>query len=341
MYQLVKSFIESPNPEQHQLHSLNIIEEFSNLAHQAFEKNDPAALLTAHRILYTINLAHLATSWASPVHQINHPIISQIKYQLESSWHKTEHGKYRSLLTNLPEVNNFETWVKQQVAQHPSNELHPIFKFLKDKATLEQKREFLFQESPLEMLFGDIIAMMLPGVYGSIKVEFLKNYWDEVGHANDAKFHRSLRGDLMKRLQVPTDCYYEQLELLICEELALINTYLSLATNRAKHTELVGVILATELMIPNRFQYSIDGFQRLGLSKNEMTYLVEHTSVDEVHAEDWLHHVVMPILQDKNSNMADIVYGIFRRLDISVTVLNQLHSRLKSQSTCCIGAYTE
>ena len=192
-------------------------------------------------------------------------MITRIKYELEYYWEQSEKSKYRALLRDLPDTNGFSQWVKDHVAQHPSNELHPIFNFLKDKANFQQMQEFLFQETPLEMLFGDILAFMLPGVYGTVKVEFLKNYWDEVGHANDDKVHRNLRAQLMQHVQIATDAHLRHIELFVREELELVNMYLSLATNRAKHGQLLGIMLATELMIPNRFQYSIDGWKRLGL----------------------------------------------------------------------------
>ena len=80
-------------------------------------------------------------------------------------------------------------------------------------------------------------------------------------------------------------------------------------------------MLATELMIPNRFQYSIDGWRRLGLNDQDMVYLIEHTSVDAVHAEDWLNQVILPVLAKNPDVMTDILYGVFRRLNVSVAVL--------------------
>lgn len=330
MYKIIENFIYGVNLNQERLNEQDLSQYIAVLAKKAFIDSDEDSLLLVHRILYVINLAHLSVSWEKSAVNLNHPLIAGIKFEIESYWEQSEKNKYRDVLSDLPDTKEFPLWVKNKVAQHPSNELHPIFTFLKDKANFKQMQEFLFQETPLEMLFGDILAFMLPGVYGTVKVEFLKNYWDEVGHANDEKVHRNLRAQLMKQAQIPADAHLHHIESFVREELELVNMYLSLATNRAKHGALLGTMLATELMIPNRFQYSIDGWKRLGLKDQQMVYLTEHISVDAVHAEDWLNHVIMPVLAKNPMVMKEILFGVFRRLNVSVAVLDRLYQQIQA-----------
>jgi len=134
----------------------------------------------------------------------------------------------------------------------------------------------------------------------------------------------------MKRFKIPIDCYLKEVERFITEELALINMYLSSATHRAKHTALVGMLLTTELMIPDRFQMLLEGCQRLGLEDDVLSYLIEHTTVDETHAEDWLAHVVMPILRDNVKALPEIVLGVYRRLDTAAAVVDRLYTRAQN-----------
>lgn len=318
-----------------------LLASIDQLIKEAFVENNQDSLLTAHRVLYQLNLAFFGVSWELSPINIMHPLLIDIKYRLEKNCENKAKQHNQHIANNLPKVSHFSSWVKEYVLAHHSNKLHPLFTYLRDQATFEQMREFFFQETPLEMLFGDIIACMLPGVYGSIKIEFIKNYWDEVGHAQDHLIHRNLRAHLMHRLQIPSDCYITNYELLICKELELINMYLSLATNRAKHTQLIGVMLATELMIPGRFEYLIEGCKRFDFNAQALHYLIEHTSVDEVHAQDWLEHVVMPILNKNAFAMTDIVLGISRRLETSAAVLDCLYTRVQNTHTACIGACKE
>ena len=327
MYQLIHKMLLS---SQHILEvDPHLVSDIERLSIKAFKEKEENAQLTAQRILYLINTHSILPSWEVPVHHGNDPIIRTIKFILEEAWESSERDYYQEVLTDLPHRDNFVSWIKDHVEKHSSSTLHPIFNFLREKADLVQMKEFVFQETPLEMFFGDILAFMLPGVYGSIKIEFLKNYWDEVGHANDIHVHRNLRKRLMQQLHIPVDAHIQHFELLIREELELANMYLGTAMNKAKHSQLIGNMLATELMIPNRFQYSIDAFRRLRVEDKALEYLILHTSVDEVHAEDWLNHVVMPILERHSYALPEITFGIFRRLGTSVAVLDTLYAQLQ------------
>jgi hypothetical protein len=200
-------------------------------------------------------------------------------------------------------------------------------------------REFILQETPLELLFGDLIALIMPGIYGTMKVELVKNFWDEVGHAQDHRVHRNMRMQLMEFLQIPADVHSNHMEVLVCEELALINTYMSLATDRAGLVQFLGMMLATENMIPGRFEMQIEGWRRFGISDDVMEYLLEHTTVDVEHAEDWMDQVILPLLQQNVTLMPDIVLGVLRRLDLAGAVCDKLMVHLQRPQTASIEAY--
>jgi len=299
----------------------------------AFIKHRDDSLLLVHQMLYEINIAHLSVSWINKVENIHHPFVCEVKHRINEAWMRSLNNKYSKALSDLPSVKQFPQWIRDYVANHKSNELHPVFTYLRDEASLDQSKEFFFQETPLEMLFGDIVAMMMPGVYGGIKVELVKNFWDEVGRAVDEKSHRKLRARMMEKFGFPEDCYVNNTELFILEELQLINTYLSLALDRTQQVQLVGVMLATELMIPGRFQYLIDGWRRLGVSDFDLHYHIEHTSVDEVHADDLLDHIAIPILTQDENQMKDIILGAMRRLDAIVSVLDKSYERMLNNET--------
>ncbi|QQR41757.1 iron-containing redox enzyme family protein [Myxococcus xanthus] len=59
-----------------------------------------------------------------------------------------------------------------------------------------------------------------------------------------------------------------------------------MATNRSRLTEILGALLATETMIPGRFEWQIQGWRRLGVGDKPLEYLLEHTTVDVEHAND-------------------------------------------------------
>lgn len=317
-----------------------LLERAEVLGRRAFEEGDEESLLEAHRALYVINLARLEVPWSVSALNVDHPFICQLKHTLESCWDRAERKKHQEVLSKLPAASRFREWVTEYVQSHPSNVVHPLFPFLRDTATFEQMREFILQETPLEVFFGDIIAMMMPGVYGRIKMELAKNFWDEVGHAVEPRVHRNLRFRLMEALQIPSDIHTSRIDLLVREELALINMYLSLSTNRAALTQLLGVLLATETMIPGRFDLQILGWRRHGLGEEAMVYLTEHTTVDVEHAKEWMDSIILPLLERKPELMEEITLGVLRRLDIAGAVCDKLYERLKGIETACIGAFS-
>ena len=133
--------------------------------------------------------------------------MAEVRFILEENWHQADRLKYEPRLKSLPEVESFPDWIQGYARKHAPNSIHPIFPFLAKEASLAQMREFFLQETPLEMLFGDVVGLMLPGLYGGPKMELVRNYWDEVGCADNDRVHRNLRSRLMQHLHIPTDVY--------------------------------------------------------------------------------------------------------------------------------------
>ena len=304
----------------------------STVAQRAFVEDDQDAKLEVQRSLYHIYLGWLAVPWERSAINVKHPLVAEIQFILEERWYEAERLKHEPKLQSLPQVEYFPSWIERYARNHSSTLIHPIFPFLAKEASLEQMREFFFQETPLEMLFGDIVGLMLPGLYGGPKMELVRNYWDEVGCGDEKRVHRNLRARLMQDFFIPSDAYISHADQLICEEIELINLYLGLALNRAKFAQLIGVMLTTELIIPGNFNYLIEGWKRLGVDDSMLAYHIEHTTVDEVHAQDLLYRVVMPILKDAPHLMSDIVMGVSRRLDASRAVSDKLYDRIRNLS---------
>jgi hypothetical protein len=254
----------------------------------------------------------------------------EIRHAMEAEWDAGDRARYARELSSIPSAGDFPSWIAGTVRAHRSNVTHPLFAFLRDEATFEQTREFLFQETPLEVLFGDIIALLLPGVYGEPKLEIAKNFWDEVGRAEDARVHRNMRFRMMSHFNIPSDAHVRYMDGLVVEELRLINSYLMTATNRAKLLQLVGMLLVTETMIPGRFEHQILGCRRLGLNDEQMSYLLEHTTVDGEHADGWLKCVVEPILKFRPEAVYDLTVGALRRLSAAEGVCDRMMSHLRS-----------
>jgi len=328
MFELVQKRLPGASEQELWDHERTLTAEAKALAHRAFVLHDRAATLEAHRTLYALHLAQLGVPWQAPSVNHAHPVVAKIRYCLQSACDRAEELAASRHLGALPPVNSFRGWITGLVQKHAAYPIHPVFFFLRDSATHEQLQQFLFQETPLEMLFGDIVACMLPGVYGEAKAALARNFWDEVGRAQDDRVHRNLRAKLMHRAGIAPDAHITAIGNFVVEELALVNMYLGMAFNRCKLTQLIGSMLATELVIPGRFEYLIAGWLRVGLDAPALDYLTEHTTVDEGHAEDWLEKVVGSVLAQNPAAMREIAIGVVRRLNNAYAVTQALQSML-------------
>lgn len=283
-----------------------------------------AAELSVHRVLYALYANAIVAPWEPHWRDVDHFRFVQLRQTLEQVWSEAEVGQYANFLGRLPDAEHFESWANQHCETHRSNLFHPLFGFLRDDASREQLTEFLVQETPFDVHFGDILAKMLPGVYGDAKTEFSKNFWDEMGCGDTAQMHRQLRVDMIKSLGVSGDVHLLEIERFCVAELRLANMYFHTAFNRALLPQAIGMMLATELMVPGRLDQQIAGWRRVGLTDQDMSYLIIHTVVDVEHAAGWMNEVVKPLIKKNPSFIPDIALGMARRLEHAAEVCDYM-----------------
>lgn len=293
---------------------------------QGLDNGDPAATREIQCILYKLNLSQLACPWDEDSACLSHPGWAIIKDKIEMALETAFLNEYASLLAPFMTGQATLHTLLGTIQRHPANQLNALDIFLKKEATQSQLTEFLFQESPLEMLFGDILSFLLPGVYGDVKMEILKNYGDELGNGKPELIHRNLRAKLMEKVGLSPGCYIDGINELLTESLALINLYLSLATRRYKHRELVGVFLATELSVVNHFEYQAAGWRRHGFTTPDLIYFDLHISLDDEHSKDWINKVVVPIILLNDANIQPIAIGAISRLVLRQKTIEALYT---------------
>jgi pyrroloquinoline quinone (PQQ) biosynthesis protein C len=280
--------------------------------------------LTLHRVLYSIYAGRVAAPWTSGWRDMDDYRFDRLRQIIERAWAESETMRFDGIFGPLPAVDQFEVWSSLHCQKHRSGIEHPLFSWLRDTADHSQLREFLIQETPFDIHFGDVLAKMLPGVYGMAKAEFSKNFWDEMGRGETALMHRQLRLDMTGALGERDDVYLMQIERFCVEELRLANMYFHAVFNRAMLPQAIGMMLATELMVPGRLDQQILGWRRVGWPEEKMRYLLEHTVVDVEHAHGWMHEVVMPLLQVRPDLMPSIALGMARRLEHAAEVCDQM-----------------
>ena len=299
-------------------------EEIGALVRRCFDEQSAADRQLVHEILYAINVASLALPWEHAAIQANHPFIAEIRRSIETAWDRDERRRHRAVLDAAPPVAQFEQWITEHVRDHRSNVSHPLFRFLQDDATLDQLRTFFFQETPFDIFHADLITMLMPGVYGVMKEELAKNFWDEMGAAQADEMHRTIRIDTARSLDLDTDAHVREIPRFCAEELALANMYFDAVANRGKLLQAIGMMLATETMVPGRINHQIEGFRRNGLDGDRIRYLTMHAEVDIAHGAGWMRNVVLPLLEQYPMAMREMLLGVERRLDHAGAVCDRM-----------------
>jgi pyrroloquinoline quinone (PQQ) biosynthesis protein C len=223
---------------------------------------------------------------------------------------------------NIPkDTKQYMRWLIELINLHQGAE-HPFYKdFMENKADREDLRFWMAQESLLDPRFDDIIALIQVGTAGSIKMEFAKNYWDEMGNGKLDKVHSVLFETLGKELNVNED--YIQKNLLT-ESLVSGNLSAYYALRRENFYKALGYFGVTEYLAPRRFKAVVSAFQRNNLSKEAKEYHELHIYIDSIHGIGWFNNVVRPLVEKDPMARIEITKGALTRLDTSSTHLDHV-----------------
>jgi len=243
----------------------------------------------------------------------------ELLYPLESA---TDHLKIPK------DTKSYMRWLIELINLHRGAE-HPFYKdFMENKADREDLKFWMAQESTLDPRFDDIIALIQVGTAGSVKMEFAKNYWDEMGNGTLDKVHSVLFETLGKELNVNEEYIQEH---LLTESLVSGNLSSFYALRRDNFYKALGYFGVTEYLAPRRFKAVVNAFQRNKLSKEAQEYHELHIYIDSIHGIGWLNNVIRPIVEKNPLARVEITKGALTRLDTSSTHLDHMLEHLTSK----------
>lgn len=290
---------------------------------RAFGEGDPDAELEAQRFLYEVHAHRIVPPWSPNWRDYSEPAIVDAHRRVGDAWLARDRARYGAGVEVPTTPEEFGRWAVELCESHPSGVTHPLFDFLAESATFEQLRTFHGQETPLDIHFGDLVALLLPGIHGEQKMELAGNFWDELGNGQPAETHRQLRLHMMERVGVPAEDYLSNVDGYWVEELRLANLYFQTCADRSLAPQAIGMLQVTELMAPGRLERQIEGWRRAGLSDDDMKYVLIHVTVDVEHAEGWLNHVIAPLAATRPDMLPEVAIGMLRRLDCALAVCDR------------------
>jgi pyrroloquinoline quinone (PQQ) biosynthesis protein C len=297
---------------------------------RAFGEGDAASELELQQFMYEISAHSILPPWDEHYFDCEHPVLVAAHRKAQEAWLVHDSAKFGAGLQDVPTTaEEFVAWASSVCENHASGVTHPLFELLAERASFEQLRAFLSQETPFDIHFGDLVALLMPGVHGEQKIELAGNFWDEMGQGKLDYTHRRLRLNMMERVGIATDGYLTDVSGCWVEELRLANMYFQTSESRRLAPQAIGMLLATELVVPGRIDRQIDGWRRLGLTDEDMHYLREHVTVDVEHAQGWLDHVVVPLAAARPDLMPAVGLGVLRRLDAALKVCDRAIAELE------------
>lgn len=217
------------------------------------------------------------------------------------------------------EPRAYLSWLKQQARIHRVYK-HPYYReFIRDRATPEDLRAYVIQESVVDGRFDDLLAMMQIGTSGAAKMEIAANFWDEMGNGNHAEVHTHLFNNIFRVFDIQAD----ELEgSLTANALLSGNLAVLLCRYRRYYAEAVGFLGMTEWLVPERFTQILHAWNRLGLPEDGIVYHRLHVTIDSKHAAGWFHNVVLPAAESPQMR-AGMARGTLWRLNSSARYLDE------------------
>jgi hypothetical protein len=184
-----------------------------------------------------------------------------------------------------------------------------LFPYLAERATREEMRWFLAQEVAGEAGFDDLVAMTQVGFPVRAKLEFARNYWDEMGRGNRKGMHGPMLHDLARALDVTPVA-----ETTVWQSLALNNLMVALAVNRRYAFQSVGALGVIELTAPGRAVQVNAGLKRLGVPGKARHYFELHAVLDVKHSESWNREILASVVAELPHAATAIAEGALLRL---------------------------
>ncbi|MEU9773645.1 MULTISPECIES: iron-containing redox enzyme family protein [unclassified Streptomyces] len=213
----------------------------------------------------------------------------------------------------------FLSWLKKSARAHRVYK-HPYYReFIRDRATADDLRNYVIQESVVDGRFDDLLALMQVGTGGAAKLEIAGNFWDEMGNGEPAEVHTHLFNQIFRVFDISAE---EMERSLTANALLSGNLAVLLCRYRHLYAEAVGFLGMTEWLAPDRFVQVVHAWERLGLPDVGIVYHKLHITIDSRHAAGWFHNVVVPAAESERMRRA-IARGTLWRLNSSARYLDE------------------
>jgi hypothetical protein len=230
--------------------------------------------------------------------------------ELQGRFLETLRGQVADRAANAPpEANAFLAWFEDLEKTGPGQH-DPLFRWLEEKAELDQMSWYLRQEAAGEAGFDDLTAYAQVKLPVRIKLELARNYWDEMGRGNAKGMHGPMLHRLVETLELDP-----VIEDTVWESLALANAMTAMATRRDYAWHALGALGVIELTAPGRSAAVAAGLKRLGVKAKDRLYFDLHAVLDVKHSAAWNAEALAPAVMEDPRRSIAIAEGALMRLE--------------------------
>lgn len=215
-------------------------------------------------------------------------------------------------LPTSPEIKSIEEAVdhlKAIAADNPSLN-HPLFTFLKDKASDHAMRVFLWNEIIRNEIVDDEVAMLSVGTQGWMKVCTVSNLWDEIGHGKLKKFHTYWLRRLLDSLGGLEDFMDYRKNSRPWFTKITTNIFNILLSRPGLKYMKYGWFLTNEGWVEPHFKDIVAGMNRVHfLHDDTQIYFTAHIAIDPVHTEELIEGLRCQVPMLASKELQHIVIG--------------------------------
>ena len=216
----------------------------------------------------------------------------------------------------------FVAWFEALRDEGPGQD-DPLFPWLAEEADREQMRWFLGQEAAGEAGFEDLLSYTQIRMPPRAKLEFARNYWDEMGRGNPKGMHGPMLEVLIDALGLEAS-----IDATVWESLALANAMTGMATTRRYAWHSVGALGVIELTAPARSAATAAGLRRLGFTGRERRYFDLHAVLDVKHSEAWNREALAPLVEEEPRRAVAMAEGALIRLHCGARCFERYRAEL-------------